>query len=106
MFDEQRVYRRVPASLDVLWNGRLTNNHARVTNVSVGGCYVETAGRVSLGELICIDMMLPLHTHLHLRGQVMHREWPMGFGLRFVNLIDEAQASFLRLVNCSRSHSP
>ena len=88
-------------SLDVLWNGVLTDNYARATDVSLGGCYVESAGQVGVGEPVALDMMLTPQTHLHLRGEVVHREWPMGFGLRFVGLTGGERAAILRLVEGS-----
>jgi hypothetical protein len=72
--------------LDVLWNGLLTDNYARATDVSLGGCYVESAGRVGVGEPVTVVMMVTPWTHLCLRGEVVHHEWPLGFGLRFVGL--------------------
>ena len=88
--------------MDVLWSGRLTDNHALATDVSLGGCYVETAGRVSVGERVALDMMLSPWTRLRLRGEVAHRQWPMGFGLRFVGLVGGERASISRLVEGGR----
>ena len=67
----------------------MTNNHALITDVSPGGCYINSAGRVSLDEQIRVDTILLSQSHLHLEGSVAHREWPLGFGLRFANLTDE-----------------
>jgi hypothetical protein len=89
---ERRAHQRVPTKLTVLWEGLLTNNYALITEVSRGGCYINSAGRVSLDEHIRVDTILVSQAHLHLEGSVAHREWPLGFGLRFANLTNEKAA--------------
>jgi PilZ domain len=95
---ERRAYHRVTTKLTVRWEGLLTNNRALMTNVSAGGCYINSAGRVSLGEQIGVDTILLSRAHLHLEGSVAHREWPLGFGLRFANLTDEKSALISQVV--------
>jgi len=96
---EKRAHRRVPTNLTVLWEGLLTNNYALMTDVSPGGCYINSAGRVSLGEHVRVDTILVSQAHLNLEGSVAHREWPLGFGLRFTNLTDEKAALILQVVS-------
>jgi hypothetical protein len=86
---EKRAHQRVPTKLTVLWDGLLTNNYALMTDISPGGCYINSAGGVSLGEQISVDTILVSQSHLHVEGSVAHCEWPLGFGLRFANLTDE-----------------
>ena len=76
----------------------MTNNHALMTDVSPGGCYIDSAGRVSLDEQIRVDTTLLSQAHLHLEGSVAHREWPLGFGLRFANLTDEKASLISQVV--------
>jgi hypothetical protein len=98
MFYERRAHRRVPTKLTVRWEGLLTNNYALMTEVSPGGCYINSAGRVSLDEQIRVETILLSPAHLHLEGAVAHREWPLGFGLRFANLTDEKAALISQVV--------
>jgi PilZ domain len=98
MFYERRAHYRVPTKLTVRWEGLLTNNYALMTDVSQGGCYINTAGRVSLDEQIRVDTILLSQAHLHLEGSVAHREWPLGFGLRFANLTDEKASLISQVV--------
>jgi hypothetical protein len=76
----------------------LTNNYALMTDVSAGGCYINSVGRVSLDERISVHTILALQSLLHLEGSVAHREWPLGFGLRFANLTDEKAAMITQFV--------
>ena len=98
MCQERRAHRRVPTKLTVLWEGLLPHNYALMTDVSPGGCYINSAGRVSLDEQIRVDTILVSQAHLHLEGSVAHREWPLGFGLRFANLTDEKAALISQVV--------
>ena len=95
---ERRAHRRVPTQLTVLWEGFLTNNYALMTDVSLGGCYINSAGRVGLDEQIRVDTNLLSQADLSLEGSVAHREWPLGFGMRFANLTDEKAALILQVV--------
>ena len=98
MLYERRAHHRVPTKLTVRWEGLLTNNHALITDVSQGGCYINSAGRVSADEQIGVDTILLSRAHLHLEGSVAHREWPLGFGLRFANLTDEKASLISQVV--------
>ena len=98
MLHERRAHHRIPTKLTVLWEGLLTDNYALMTDVSPGGCYINSAGRVSLDEQIRVDTILLSQAHLHVDGSVAHREWPLGFGLRFANLTDEKASLILQVV--------
>jgi hypothetical protein len=95
---ERRAHQRVPTKLTIRWEGLLTNNCALMTDVSPGGCYINSVGRVSLEEQIRLETILRSHLHLHLEGSVAHREWPLGFGLRFANLTDEKASLISQVV--------
>lgn len=89
---ERRAHHRVPTKLTVRWEGLLTDNYALMTDVSPGGCYINSVGRVSLDEHVRVDTLLVSQAHLQLEGSVAHSEWPLGFGLRFADLTDEKAA--------------
>ena len=76
----------------------MTDNCALMTDVSPGGCYINSAGRVSLDEQIGVETILLSQARLHLEGSVAHREWPLGFGLRFANLTDEKASLISQVV--------
>src|ERR671912_1112377 len=73
---EKRSHQRVPTKLTVLWEGFSINNYALMTDVSQGGCYINSAGRVGIDEHIRVDTFLVSQAHLHLECSVAHREWP------------------------------
>lgn len=50
MADERRVAERVRLLLETRWQGLSGQHTARVYDLSLGGCYIETPGQVSPGE--------------------------------------------------------
>ena len=86
---ERRSDTRFPVCLDAVWDG---SGHlpARITDLSEGGCFVDTTGEVYIGELLTFRVELPRRGGwLELRGEVAHQQQTVGFGLRFVDLTDE-----------------
>lgn len=89
MSEEQRQHGRVPLSLTVIWEG--AKNEARTSDISVGGCFVDSIGQVAVGEIISFRLQLPAGEWLDVLGEVTYRLPPTGFGVRFTNLSDADQ---------------
>ena len=89
MSDERRREGRLEVCLDAVWDGKSGNYTARVTDLSEGGCYLDTMGEAQSGEVVSFKLQLPGGDWLELTGEVAHQSPPMGFGLRFVDLTDE-----------------
>jgi|SRR5689334_10551430 Tfp pilus assembly protein PilZ len=86
---DRRTEQRRDVCLDAVWNGKSGNYTARVTDLSEGGCYVDTMGAAQVNEVITFRLQLPDGEWLELSGEVAHQTPPLGFGLRFVNLTDQ-----------------
>ncbi|HXC70206.1 MAG TPA: PilZ domain-containing protein [Pyrinomonadaceae bacterium] len=86
---ERRTEDRLDVCLDVVWDGKSGNYTARVTDLSEGGCYLDTMGEAQSGEIVSFKLQLPGGDWLELTGQVAHQSPPMGFGLRFLDLTEE-----------------
>ena len=86
---DRRRQERLEVCLDAVWDGKSGNYDARVTDLSEGGCYLDTMGEAISGEIVSFKLQLPGAEWLELRGEVAHQCPPMGFGLRFVNLTGE-----------------
>ena len=86
---DRRTEKRWDVCLDAVWDGKSGNYQARVTDLSDGGCYVDTMGEAHIGEVLAFKLQLPDGEWLALRGEVAHQTPPLGFGLRFVTLSDE-----------------
>jgi hypothetical protein len=86
---DRRTEKRWDVCLDAVWNGKSGNYGARVTDLSEGGCYVDTMGAAQVSEVITFRLQLPDGEWLELSGEVAHQTPPLGFGLRFINLTDD-----------------
>ena len=91
--DERRSRKRWDVSLDAVWDGKSGNFTARITDLSDGGCYMDSLSEVTIGELLTLKLNLPGGGWLELTGEVAHHTPPVGFGVRFVNLSDEQIAA-------------
>ena len=95
--DDRRSEERVEVSLETVWDGTSSRKClARITDLSEGGCFVDTTGEAQIGERLTVRIQLPDGGCLELTGEVAHESRPIGFGLRFVELSEE-QAEQLRL---------
>jgi len=83
---ERRNEKRLEVCLDAVWDGKSGNYSARITDLSEGGCYVDTLGEAQVGEILCLKLQLQNGDWLELTGEVAHQMPPLGFGIRFVNL--------------------
>src|SRR5919106_1793152 len=68
--DERRTGHRWDVSLDAVWNGKSGNYTARITDLSDGGCYMDSLGNVTMGELLNLKLQLPNGEWLELTGEV------------------------------------
>src|SRR5918994_2391904 len=96
---DRRREDRLEVCLDGVWDGKSGNYVARVTDLSEGGCYVDTLGEAQVGEAIVFKLQLPNGEWLQLTGEVAHQTPPLGFGLRFINLTDEQREKLCALLD-------
>ncbi|CAN5865472.1 hypothetical protein BH18ACI4_BH18ACI4_14900 [soil metagenome] len=95
MADERRSKPRLSVSLDARWD---RDHPARISNLSEGGCYLDTVGEVRRGEIVGFRALLSDGDFLYLEGEVRHYTPGVGFGVQFVDLNDEQQANLKRLI--------
>jgi CheY-like chemotaxis protein len=79
----------VVVSLDVVWPGSSGKTDARMSEVSMDGCYIDSRvqGR-SLGEMVDFKVHLPSGPWVSLTGKLINEDYPMGFGVQFKNLTE------------------
>ncbi len=81
---DRRREERLEVCLDAVWDGKSGNYTARVTDLSEGGCYVDTLGEAATGEILHFKLRLPDGDWMELAGEVAHTTPPLGFGMQFV----------------------
>ncbi len=107
--DERRAKPRLSVSLDAVWDGVERKHPARVTDLSEGGCYLDTVGEVMSGEIVAFRVLLPDDDWLYLEGEVRHHRHGFGFGVQFVDLNEEQTEKLrwlLRIENAAGPEAP
>jgi hypothetical protein len=73
-------------------SGRRT---ARISDISAGGCYIDTIVQVIVGENVTIHITASDGLSMPFKGQVAYILAGNGFGVEFLNLTD-VQTEFLK----------
>jgi hypothetical protein len=98
MDNERREEERVQVNLPVRWDGLTGAHESRIEDLSLGGCYVNTNGRVEIGEVIGVEIKMPSGEWLPLRGEVTSYQEGIGFGLLFTFLTEDEEFSLRELI--------
>ena len=80
---ERRRNGRVPALIEVVWQGAAGRREARTSDLSVGGCFVDTIAQAAVGAAVDLKLRLPSGDWIELRGEVTYQYPGAGFGVRF-----------------------
>jgi len=104
--DDRRSKPRLSVHLDAVWNGGEERHSARITDLSEGGCYLDTVGEVMVGEIVAFRVLLPDDDWLYLEGEVRHHRHRLGFGVQFVDLNEEQTEKLLQLLQIDREAGP
>lgn len=98
MTDNRRSDERVAINLPAKWDGVSGSQEARIEDLSLGGCFVNTASRVDIGEIVSLEIKLPSGEWLQLRGEVASYQPGIGFGLLFSFLTDDEEQALREVV--------
>ena len=89
MTNERRRQPRASVMLEIRWEDLSGRYNARITDISVGGCYIESIGQVTVGQQIRFDIHLPAKNWVPFQGDVVYRHPNLGFGVRFVGMTEQ-----------------
>jgi hypothetical protein len=93
MSQERRKASRLPVVLEALWDGSASGWEARVTDISSGGCYLDTVGQAAPGEIVSLRFRLPEGNLLAVQGLVSYVHPHTGFAVAFAHLTTEQQSA-------------
>ena len=99
MENERREDRRASVSIEAWWEGQSGRHEARVSDLSKGGCFIDTLSKAEIGELISFAIKRPDGRWLQLRGQVASVDPHVGFSLAFTYLTEDEQRALAKLVD-------
>jgi len=88
-----------------MWDGATEVHSARITDLSEGGCYLDSVGEVRRGEVVAFRILLPDDDWLYLEGEVRHHG-ANGFGVQFLDLNEEQTENLQRLLRIAKEAGP
>jgi hypothetical protein len=62
---------------------------ARISDISMGGCYIDTIAQVPMGEVLTVQLSTVTGASLQFKGKVAYLLEGFGFGVEFTELTDE-----------------
>lgn len=98
MTENRRRDERVSLNLPAKWVGFSGKHEGRIEDVSLGGCFVNTPGRVDVGEIVGLEIKLPSDEWLPLRGKVVSYQEGIGFGVLFSFLTPKQEQALTILI--------
>src|SRR5689334_13301799 len=102
MGQERRSSQRKRILLEAKWESMSRTHEARVDDVSLGGCFVNTYGHVEFAEEINLQIQLPSGEWLPLRGRVASYQPGVGFGIAFTSLSAKKRATLQELLDTAK----
>jgi hypothetical protein len=99
MSDERRREKRAPVLVEVLWEGKTGNYDARTSDLSMGGCFVDTFGRVATGERLKFKLRMADQDWIEVEGVVSYSYPNVGFGVQFTEVSEDDKKKLEQLVN-------
>ena len=99
LYPERRVAERVNVSLEAIWEGMSGRREARVTDLSLHGCFLESCAQTSVGEQIRFLLKTPTERWLELTGEVAFYQPMVGFGMKFINISKHDEAMLRQLID-------
>ena len=89
MSDEKRSSERKTVNLVVKWDSLSGSYEAKLEDISLSGCFINTTGLANLDEVMNLEVLLPSGEWLPLKGTVTTYQQGIGFGVVFYSLTDE-----------------
>lgn len=106
MSGDRRSNKRKRILLEAKWQSLSRRHEARVDDVSLGGCFVNTYAQVEPGEHVNVEIKLPSGEWLPLRGAVASYQPGVGFGMSFNSLSPEETAALNELIRTTEERKP
>jgi len=103
--DDRRGKQRLSVSLNAMWDSSTEAHSARITDLSEGGCYLDSVGEVRRGEIVGFRVLMPDDDWLYLEGEVRHHN-AAGFGVQFVELNDDQTEKLKWLMRIAEAAGP
>jgi hypothetical protein len=87
--EDARRDERMGVPLEIVLEFSSGKREARISDISLGGCYIDSIAGVTEGEIVRFKLALPDGGSEELAGVVVYVHEGVGFGLRFDDLTEE-----------------
>jgi hypothetical protein len=88
-----REQERIPYYTEIMLESAAGMRGARISDVSPGGCYVDTISPAIEGETVSFEFKNPAAARLKFTGIVAYVLPNLGFGIKFTDLSDDHKAA-------------
>jgi hypothetical protein len=105
MSDERRSEGRVPALIEIAWEGASGRYEARTGDIHTGGCFIDSIAEVAVGEIIHFKLRLQNEDWIDMQGEIAYKYPNAGFGVRFLNVSEADQKRLEWLVKAQTSRA-
>jgi Tfp pilus assembly protein PilZ len=96
-----REHERTQYFTEVSLESASGKRQARISDVSLGGCFVDTLTNVSEGEDVHLSSTLESGDRLDIKGKVAYVMNGFGFGVEFIDLDSVSEATLKKIVENS-----
>jgi c-di-GMP-binding flagellar brake protein YcgR len=96
--DERRREKRAAVLVEVVWDGKTGHYDARTSDLSMGGCFVDTVGRVLSGERLRFKLRVSDKEWIEVEGIVTYAYPNVGFGVQFTEVSEVDKKKLEKLV--------
>lgn len=93
-----RKHDRVMAPLSVVLDCSSGKREVRVSDLGVGGCYVDSIAGVQANEVVGIKLVLPQGRSEEIFGTVVYVHDGIGFGVQFNDMTREQRTVLEQLI--------
>jgi hypothetical protein len=94
-----REHERIPVSLETVVESLVGKREARISDLSMGGCYVDSILHAQVGETVAIGIRMPNGEWMRFSGIVTYIFPGIGFGVRFADLTDDEKHLLSQVVS-------
>jgi hypothetical protein len=98
MPDERRRNQRQKVLLEARWGSLSKRHEARIDDISMSGCFVNTYGPVEVGEPVELKILRRSGEWFTLNGYVATYHHGVGFGMAFSDLSEEDKSTLQDLI--------
>jgi len=95
----KRLLERKSVAIEIILESAVGRRPSRLSDISLGGCYVEAINNYRKGELVSFELQTETGETLVFTGEVKYVLDGFGFGMKFTELTPRQIAYLKRLIS-------